>query len=117
MRVTLCRGRCKRPFVPEGFIGPLVLGWCRYDSRGLCHACYTWAERNGTLIDHPRSTWSRDDLLDTYAILRDQHQDVRWPMQRIRLIAPRMGLRPESLRRALERARAAGDPRAAVGAW
>lgn len=113
VKATICTGTCGRLVVlarQDGRTIPPGHVWHR--GRGMCGGCYGTTSKHGTREDRPRRTWSRDDLLDTYGILRDQERDVEWPIQRIRRIAPRMGLRPESLLRALERARAAGDRRA-----
>lgn len=73
--------------------------------RGLCRRCYSRHERRGTLVDFPRTTRSRDELLDDWVLLREQGLDRR-------AAAARMGMTYSAFDRALVRARSKGDPRA-----
>lgn len=74
--------------------------------RGLCGACYSRMTCHGTLVDYPRMTRSRDELLEDYVMLR--RQGHTWPQ-----CAERLGMRYDAFARALQRARVARDPRAA----
>jgi hypothetical protein len=60
--------------------------------------------RNGTLYQYNRTTMSRDELLDFYDKYRGRAT--------LAVIAARLGMRKETMLRALTRARRAGDPRA-----
>lgn len=74
--------------------------------RGLCSHCYQTAWATGDLIDYPRATRSRNDLLDDYVILRAEGHTGQQ-------IAQRLGMTYPAFERALQRARRDGDPRAA----
>ena len=76
-----------------------------HKARGLCNACANTAFQNGSLHDYPRTTWSRDDLLDEWDMLRTEGYAVRQA-------ADRLGISLSAFRKALERARRDGDPRA-----
>lgn len=79
-----------------------------HGGRGLCNSCHARERYHGRLADHPRSTRSRDELLEEWELLRGQgHTRVQ--------AAERLGMSPSAFERALQRARAAGDPRAARG--
>jgi hypothetical protein len=67
--------------------------------RGLCERDYRKLHHRGDLADYPRSTWPADELVAEYEFLRTQG-DVR----DYRHAAARLGLKPESLRRAIYRA-------------
>lgn len=89
-------------------IGPSVSGRqsrIAHCGRGLCTPCYRIAEREGRLDDYEKRTYSRDELLDEWVILcRDGYtRDAA---------AARLKMKPKSFKRALERARKDGDPRA-----
>lgn len=73
--------------------------------RGLCPACYWPARSNGTVADWPRSTRSRDDVLDDWVILRAQGYTRR-------RAAERLGMTLAAFDGAIYRARRDGDPRA-----
>lgn len=79
-----------------------------HGGRGLCVSCYGDKRYNGRLADHPRATWTRDELLDEWELLRGEGTT------RLQA-AERLGMTPAAFERALQRARAAGDPRAALG--
>jgi transposase-like protein len=69
--------------------------------RGLCRPCHRTVWRQGTLLDYPRLTRSRADVLADYLHLREDGHSLRQ-------IAERMGMQYGSLCRALQRARRAG---------
>lgn len=73
--------------------------------RGLCTRCYRNVEYHGQLLEYPRLTRSRDELLEDYEVLRSQ--GYNW-----RECATILGMKYASFERAMERARAAGDVRA-----
>lgn len=77
-------------------------------ARGLCDPCYEKERRADRLADHPRSTWSRDDLMAEWELLRQDGYTRRQA-------ADRLGVSYVAFDRAITRARAAGDPRAALG--
>jgi hypothetical protein len=76
-----------------------------YRGRGLCDPCYHRAQYHGTLIDFERRTVARDELLDDWALLRSEGYTAVQA-------APRLGMTPAALLKALDRARRDGDPRA-----
>jgi len=78
------------------------------NSRLLCETCYGRERRAGRLDEHPRRTWSRDDLLEEWSFLHGQGYTRKQA-------ADRLGISPAALDRAIWRARAAGDPRAVPG--
>jgi hypothetical protein len=79
-----------------------------HEGRGLCTPCYERANYRGRLADHPRRTWSRDDVMTEWDLLRrDGHTRAQ--------AAERLGMTWAALDRAIWRARAAGDPRAVPG--
>ena len=78
------------------------------NSRGLCEPCYGRERRSGRHEDHPRRTWSRDELMEEWAFLHSQKYTRKQA-------ADRLGISPAALDRAIWRARAAGDPRAVPG--
>lgn len=79
-----------------------------HDGRGLCSSCYKRADYHGQLIDHPRRTRTRDEVLEEWDWLR--RAGVPWQHAHERL-----GMTAGAFQRAYYRARAAGDPRAVVG--
>jgi len=90
--------------------GPLIpyVRWCagdrngvRHCARGLCSRCWFRSNDDGTLIDYPRATMSRAELLEDFRLLREQGLDRRQ-------IAERLGMRKGSLNQALRRAELAG---------
>lgn len=83
----------------------LPRGYRFHDARTLCTRCAPACRRDGTLLDYPRRTRSRDDLLDDWAILREQ--GITYSQ-----FAERVDMSTSALQRALTRARADGDPRA-----
>lgn len=73
--------------------------------RGLCTRCYRNVEYHGQLLEYPRLTRSRDELLADYEVLRGQ--GYNW-----KECATILGMKYTSFERAMCRARAAGDVRA-----
>lgn len=103
---TVCVS-CPWPLVPQT-AGEVPPGWRRHVARGLCDPCWSAAARGGRLPEFERSTYSRDDLLDEWDLLRSQGCTRREA-------ARRLGLSIEAFDRALYRARADGDERAVMG--
>jgi hypothetical protein len=95
-RLVLPHSRATRDGVPYG---QLMQG------RGLCTRCYRNVEYHGQLLEYPRLTRSRDELLEDYEVLRRQGYNWRECATILRINYP-------TFERALLRARAAGDPRA-----
>lgn len=79
-------------------------GHPRHAGRGLCTACHARHKAHGTLIDFERKSWSREELLNEWVLLRDEGI-------RMRDAAPRIGVSYDALDRALCRALARGDDR------
>jgi hypothetical protein len=77
--------------------------------RGLCTPCYGWADRHNRLADYQPHKRSRDEVLEEWDWLRSDGVPYKHAHQRI-------GMTPGAFERALQRARAAGDQRARVGA-
>jgi hypothetical protein len=66
-------------------------------ARGLCWRCYSRAEHNDTLADFPRQRRTRDEVVAEWELLRSAG------VTRAQAAA-RIGIKPESLYRALLRA-------------
>ena len=81
-------------------------GQREHRGRGLCVNCYQYARHHGELVDYSPQLRSRDDLLDDYVLLRSE--GLNW-----RQCAERLGMSYPTFERAMFRARADGDPRAA----
>lgn len=77
----------------------------RKGGRGLCSHCYNVERYWGRLLNHERRWRPRDDVMDDWKLLCGQGYTKRQ-------IAARLGMSFKALERALNRARAAGDPRA-----
>lgn len=77
-----------------------------HHGRGLCGGCRDHVRVHGDLVDYPRITRSRDDVLDAYAILKTKGHTKRE-------IAHELDMTYPAFERAILRARKAGDPRAA----
>ncbi len=79
--------------------GAVPAGTVRHHGRGLCGTCRTHAARHGELADYQRSTRPIADTLAEHAVLRTfgglEHDQV----------AARLGIKPASLQRQLDRAR------------
>jgi predicted Abi (CAAX) family protease len=78
---------------------PVPPGAVRHNSRGLCSGCRSHVDRYGDLADYQRTTRSLDDTVTDYQILRDRGLDHDQ-------VAHQLGVKPASLQRQLERARA-----------
>lgn len=69
------------------------------NGRGLCKTCYGWCRRHGQLADFERKLRPNDETCAEYRHLAGRCGLL--PSQ----VAQRLGLKPESLRRALYEAR------------
>ncbi|MGH3094584.1 MAG: hypothetical protein ACRDMV_01120 [Streptosporangiales bacterium] len=76
----------------------------RYMARGMCIRCYARHRHRGELTDYERISWTRDEFLDEYQLLRGEGLNRRQ-------IAERLGWRRSRLDAALARAAKDGDPR------
>lgn len=95
-RCTRCRGQLRsKKARPQP-------GIRIHSARGLCSTCYKQVD----YLDYERITRSLDELLDDYVLLRSEGFD--W-----RQCAQRLGMSYTAFERAMYRARAACDPRAA----
>lgn len=92
---------CDRPMHPKHH---RARGVPRHVGRGLCRTCYKAAQVSGSLVDFERLTFSADELLDEWVLLRGEGYTVRQA-------APRIGVSFAALDRALYRAVARGDDR------
>lgn len=71
-------------------------GW--HSARGLCELCYWRHRREDTLADWPRLSYSRDELLEEWALLsREGHTRQQ--------AADRLGISKERLDKAIQRDR------------
>jgi hypothetical protein len=105
MKTYVCL-RCSKEVLPDiKRDRPGVPNHKRSRGRSLCSLCYTWARYHGKLVDYPRSTRSRDELLDDYVILRSQ--GYNWSQ-----CATKLGMSYSAFERAIYRARRARDERA-----
>lgn len=95
--------QCGREMAPSSV--PAVerarAGRARHHGRGLCHSCYGAAQRDGTLYDHEKPSRTRAELLEEWHALADPTLPL---MANCRALAPRLGMKPESMERALARA-------------
>ena len=80
-------------------------GCGRHRGRGLCGPCGHAVARRGQLIDYPRINRTRDELMHEWELLRSEGHTLSQA-------ADRLGIARGTLKRAYQRARAAGDPRA-----
>lgn len=78
-------------------------GLRRHYGRGLCHPCWTTAEARGELDEYPRSTWSREDLLEEWEFLQPELPADVSHTRRIKLAANRLGMSHGALEKALLR--------------
>lgn len=76
----------------------------KHNSRGRCRPCLYRHQRAGTHLDLPTLVRPRRDLIDDYLLLRGEGHTRRQ-------IAARLGIRRNSLDRAIQRAGQAGDTR------
>jgi hypothetical protein len=74
----------------------------KHRARGLCPTCYQLALLHGTHVDHPRSTWPQDDLVEEAELLRARCPDR--PMTWVE-IARELGVTYAALDRARWRVR------------
>lgn len=106
-----CRGTCGRELVPK-------LRWTKTprvvrnlgthaqaDARGLCVTCLRRAQKAGTIIDFERVTMPRETVLEEWARLADRRVSKA---ENVRRLAPRLGMTPAALDRAVNRATKAG---------
>lgn len=105
LEARTCLG-CSRPLVTSARGRPP--GSCAHAARGLCWGCYSRASRSGYLVDVERLNRTRDEVLDEWVRLRASGTTRRDAARRV-------GMSYAALCRALQRAAAAGDPRAAAG--
>lgn len=103
---TPCKGGCGR-LVSTARSNRRPKGVVANYGRGLCTQCYKAAEANDTLADYEVRVRSRDEVIEEYLGLR------LVGVRRIADAAPRIGMTPKALERALQRARKAGDERLA----
>lgn len=87
-------------------------GLRRAGARGLCNTCYRTRWATGQLTDHPRRNVPRRDVLEDWAALSDERAGLS-QTQAVRIMAPRLGMTPAALEKALARARARGEDVAA----
>jgi hypothetical protein len=71
----------------------------RINGRGLCKTCYGWCLRHGALADHERRLRPIEETAAEYRHLHGRCGLLRWQ------VAERLGLKTDSLRKALYRAR------------
>ena len=76
-------------------------GKARKAGRGLCERCYMNRRNRGTLIDAPRTTVPREHVLDEWRHLVDRERTAK---ENAAAIAPRLGMTPDALLKALSRA-------------
>lgn len=74
---------------------------CDKSARGLCKRCYSKASRDGTLVDHERASKPAAEVLAEWQQLADSTAPL---MVECKRLAPRLGMRPETLAAALRRA-------------
>ena len=96
---------CRRPLWSRHDVGPIPPGAVRHAGRGLCTHHYDRAAELDILPDFPRLTRSYDDTLDDWDLLR------RGGATRTEG-AEKIGITVKALDKAIDRGRAAGDPRA-----
>lgn len=96
-----CRD-CDHPICPRSWNVP---GAFRDEGRGLCRGCWRDRAAADTLDEVERTKRTRDDLMADWEILRGRGLTKRQA-------ADRLGMTFSAFDRALQRARAAGDPRA-----
>lgn len=101
-----CAGGCGYPLTSHH--GNQQPGHRRHAARGLCDSCRRRAITDGTYLDHPPMTRSRDELLEDWDVLRCSGV-TRTEAAR------RLGISCDALERAIYRGRGAGDPRAVLG--
>src|SRR5690348_11891936 len=75
-------------------------GLHRDQARGLCSKCYQRARKQGWLADIAPRIRPSEETLAEYELLADPERSIR---KNVELIAPRMGMKPRSLERAVNR--------------
>ena len=75
-------------------------------SRGLCGRCARRHRTHGTHINYHRATMPIDDLLDAWH--NDDHRPGDSIKARTRALAPRLGMTPETIEKAIGRAKRKG---------
>lgn len=78
-------------------------GMVRGSGRGLCKPCYTKHYKAGTLDTFPRVTVPRRDVVDDWQHLAAERAGMS-RAQAVQVLAPRMGMTPDALEKALDRA-------------
>lgn len=102
MTTRACR-RCGDPIVARTSATPDDKPHC---ARQMCSGCYSDAKRTGEIINYPRTTKSRADVLEDWGICRRRNMGKREAAQI-------MGMTYGALDQALRRARLAGEQVAA----
>lgn len=98
--VTACRD-CQRPLRPAKTQRTPGDTRLRHAGRGLCHSCWDRRKANDTLIDVPSSRLSGEEMLAEVIML--QREGYPYPE-----IAQRIGVKPLSLKRWINRNKATG---------
>lgn len=73
--------------------------------RGLCPACYTRAKRMGTLSDHPPRGWPGGRPVRCVALTEDAAWIRATTGAPVDVVAERLGVTVEALKKAMQRAR------------
>lgn len=76
-------------------------GLREHKGRGLCSRCYYRHRQDGTLADFERTTMPEDMVVAEWHRLDDGDGSRA---QRVQRLAPRLGMKPDALERALDRA-------------
>lgn len=97
--------RCTQLIYPASRVPPHR---SRHQARCLCGPCYDHCRRAGTLADYRPVTYSRDELMDEWEVLRLHGYSKRQA-------AERLGMSFAAFDRAFHRARKDDDPRAVNG--
>ncbi len=84
---------CGKPMVPCNW-RPAPAGFVHHACRGLCSVCRGRARKDGTVIDHERSSRSWEELREELQALEGQPAGV---------IAERLGMKPSAIAAALRR--------------
>lgn len=94
---------CREPMHPGTTHKLCPNGHPTHRGRGLDMTCYEVATRDGTLIDYPRTSYPRDELLEEWSVLSERGVDYyEFPQV--------VGMSFETWARAFQRARRAGHP-------
>jgi hypothetical protein len=87
--------------------------WRHYSpGRGLCRPCYDTARADDTLLDWPRTSWDRHDLVAEAELVRATRRPAELGRELLywREVAQVLGVKPATLDRA--RVRVAAEQRA-----